>query len=166
MLRHVLFSTVMLAYCQVGFGQTSLGKTSLGQIVQEWKVEWLVGDWQSETGTTISYRWALNKHALISEVVTDEWASRGMTVYDPGSEQVKLISANDRGALTTGYWEVDGDNLVLRLKTVSSAGESIEFGVNYAKSDDDTIALSIHGLSDGRLRADSFGEFILKRKQP
>ena len=161
MLRYILLSTVILVNCEIGFAQTSVGK-----FLQEHKAEWLAGDWQSETGATISYRWALKKHLLISEVTTDQWSSRGMTVYDPESEQIRLFSANDQGGVTTGTWEGNGDRLVLRLNTVTSTRESVEFGAIYEMRDDDTIKLSVHGITGGKLEADSFGQFTLKRKTP
>ncbi len=161
MLRLIVLSAVILANCEIGFAQTSVG-----QFLQELKADWLVGDWKSETGATISYRWALKKHLLISEVETEEWSSQGMTVYDPESEQIRLFSANDRGGVTTGTWEGDGNRLVLRLKTTTSTRESIEFGAIYERRDDDTIKLNIHEISGGKLEADSFGQFTLKRKTP
>jgi hypothetical protein len=130
---------------------SAMAQQSLRDLAEEYGLNWLAGRWAATTddGTEIilSYRWALDGHAVIVDFKMGEYASHGMIYYVPDDEKATAISIDNRGGRAKGAWEVQGDKLVSKNEHVDAQGEVRKYAVVYSKVDAKTIKTALYGLN-------------------
>jgi len=129
-----------------------MAQQSLRDLAQEYGCNWLAGQWTATTddGTEIilSYRWALDGHAVIVDFKMGEYASHGMIYYVPDDENATAISLDNRGGRAKGTWEVQGEKLVAKNERIDADGNVRKSGAVYSKVDNKTIKIAIYGLNE------------------
>ena len=131
---------------------SAAAQQSLQDLAQEYGINWLAGRWTATTddGTEIilSYRWALDGHAVIMDFQMGEYASHGMIYYVPDDEKATAISLDNRGGRAKGTWEVQGDKLVSKSERIDAEGNVRKSAAVYSKVDDKTIKIALYGLNE------------------
>ena len=131
---------------------SAMAQQSLRDLAQEYGINWLAGQWTATTddGTEIilSYRWALDGHAVIVDFKMGEYASHGMIYYVPDDENATEISIDNRGGRAKGTWQVQGDKLVSKNERIDAEGNVHKSGAVYSKVDAKTIKVYIYGLDE------------------
>jgi hypothetical protein len=134
------------------FSGSAMAQQSLKELAQEYGCNWLAGQWTATTddGTEIilSYRWALDGHAVLVDFKMGEYASHGMIYYVPDDEKATAISIDNRGGRAKGTWEAQGDKLVSKNEHVDTEGEVRKYAIVYSKVDNKTIKVVLHGLNE------------------
>jgi hypothetical protein len=131
---------------------SAMAQQSLKDLAQEYGINWLAGRWAATTddGTeiTLSYRWALDGHAVIMDFNMGEYASHGMIYYVPDDDKATAISVDNRGGRSKGAWAIQGDKLVAKSERIDAEGNVRKSAAVYSKVDNKTIKIALYGLNE------------------
>ena len=112
----------------------------------------LIGDWVYTTDDggifELSYKWGLNKHAVISRFdMAGRYSGYGLTYYDPTKGKIVHAGIDSVGGLGRGSWQIDGEKLVWKLSYVGPTGEQRKMAVVYTPGEN-TLKMEYFGLGD------------------
>ena len=131
-------------------GATSHAKT-LGDTLRESKWDGLIGTWvDPETkgrNKKIAYAWKVKDHAILATSAalgTNSVAIMGRNAKDG---TVFHVGADDKGTSVLGKWTFKNGTAVLELGFVTGEGVEGFMKIRYAKKDDNTLTVSLEGLS-------------------
>jgi hypothetical protein len=143
---------------------------SLESLVTEAGAEWMFGKWEaaSDNGdsVTLTVSWDLDKHVAILHVKTPDMESKGYTVKDPKSEEIKYVSFDNRGSVGKGSWAMEGGDLVLRVESESADRGPWKAGFIFGGSASEGLQVSMHNVdSSGDLEKPARRSFKFKKQK-
>lgn len=149
-------------------GSVTIGQESLKDVVEQEGFGWLAGDWKASTDNgdiVLTYRWALKGHALMTSFTMGDRSSQGMIYLAAEEEQVRQFSVDSQGRATKATWEADGRKAISKTQMMNQDGEARDVGISYAKIDDATMKVAVHGIENGELSYDPQFELTFKREK-
>lgn len=113
----------------------------------------LIGNWATTTedgrAVNISYRWALNKNAVISRFnMGGQYAGYGLIYYDAGQKKILHCGVDSAGGFGTGHWQFNDENAVWKMKYVGANSDERKMGIVYTREGRKTLKLEYYGLDD------------------
>jgi hypothetical protein len=163
MIARVLVIGLMSLLCT--FSASS--QQTLADLVTEAKAEWMFGQWegQSDNGDKVQLgvSWDLDKHVVILHVKTTEMESKGYTVIDPVSATPKYFSFDNRGSVGKGGWEMEAEELVLRVEIQSADRGPWKAGLVFTGSATEGLKIRMHSLTDSGSLGEARTSFKFKK---
>jgi hypothetical protein len=152
------FITTGLLACTVSIN--AWAQASLENLVSEASAEWMFGQWQTQTdnGDTVSLTigWDLEKHVVTLHVKAPEMESKGYTVMESSHETPRYYTFDNRGAVGKGSWNMENDELVLRVDTERPGGETRKAAFVFGGSSSKGLEVRMHTVdSSGSLSSDA-----------
>lgn len=141
---------------------------SLDNLVSEANAEWMFGKWQAETENgetvTLNVSWELDKHAVLLHVKVGEMESKGYTVIEPKAEMPKYYSFDNRGTVGKGSWNMEDNELVLRVES-EGPEQTAKMGFVFGGSASSGLTVKMHSIeSSGELATPARMTFKFKKK--
>jgi len=153
----------------VAMGTVATGQESLKDIVEQEGFAWLVGQWKAVTddGSEIilTYRWAVDGHAIVSDLRMGENVSQGIIYLVADEQQARQLTVDSRGRATTATWEVQGGKVITKTKMTDEYGEATNIGIVYSKVDATTMNVEIYRLENGELSDYSSFDIDFKKQK-
>jgi hypothetical protein len=149
-------------------GSVTIGQESLKDFVEQEGYGWLAGHWKATTDNgdiTLTYRWAVNGHALMSSFTMGDRSSQGIIYWVAKEKQMRQFSVDSQGRATKATWEADGRKAVSKTQMMDQDGEARDVGISYTKVDDTTMKVAVHGIENGDLSYDPIFEISFKREK-
>lgn len=146
----------VIAPLLIGTFANCLDAQTLGDVIKEAKGDWLIGDWveQGDESTAVSFRWDLDRHAIVVVFKSRLTKARGMITYAAKENKVRYLSADNRGATGTGRWRLRECDPTLLYEQVSRSGKVTKAGFVHKRVDDKTMVIDVYELTDkGELNA-------------
>jgi hypothetical protein len=91
----------------------------LADVIADAGFDWAIGKWVGVVEgekVELEWKWALDKHVILSNIKAGEYQSCGMIMYVASRDEVVEMSADNEGATQTGKWRVEGNDAVLRFE--------------------------------------------------
>ncbi|MBT3638506.1 MAG: hypothetical protein HN531_16360 [Opitutae bacterium] len=143
------FTALMAILFMLG-GATSYAK-NLGDTLRESKWDGIIGTWvdpeSKGRNNKVSYAWKVKDHAILATGTafgTNSVAIMGRNAKDG---TVFHVGADDKGTSVLGKWTFKNGTAVLELGFVTGEGVEGFMKIRYAKKDDNTLTVSLEGLS-------------------
>ncbi len=160
-----------LASCAAAFvlAASASAQGSLENLVSDAKADWMFGKWQAETENgdkvTLNVSWDLEKHVVVLHVKIGDVESKGFTVLEPQSELPKYYSFDNRGSVGKGSWNMENEQLVLRVETEVPDRGTRKAAFVFAGTASSGLQVSMHNVdSSGDLATPA--RMTLKFKKP
>ena len=132
-------------------GGASSHAKNLGDALRESKWDGIIGTWVDPKtkgrNNKVSYVWKVKDHAILATGTafgTNSVAIMGRNAKD---ETVFHVGADDKGTSVLGKWTFKDGTAVLELGFVTGEGVEGFMKIRYAKKDDNTLTVSLEGLS-------------------
>lgn len=159
---------VLLALC---LGSVAAHSQSLADLVNDAKADWMFTQWeaQSDNGDTVKVNisWDLEKKVAVLHVTTSEMESKGYTAIDPVQGRPIYVSFDSRGAVGKGSWDMESDQLTLRLELQSVERGPWKAAFVFGGSADSGLEIRMHTVgSSGELEGDGRTFKFKKAKVP
>jgi len=153
-------------------GQTPLQDSAAQQTIKalaaENGVTWLAGRWKAATdeGTEVEmrFRWVADGQAAITDVAMGEFQFHGMTYRLPGEYDILALGIDNRGRIAKGFWDMQGDKLVLRNTMIGDDGRPVEIALVHSKVNGRTMNVEMYGVQDGQLAPEPWGTLRYTRQ--
>jgi len=128
----------------------------LSDYVEQAKADWMFGKWEAKTdkGDAVSLQvtWDLNKTVVVLHGKAGDLEFKGYSAIDPGSRDVRYVGYSNLGSISKGRWDVESDELVLRLDEVDKQGSSRKMAAVFVGSPSEGLQVRLHGIdSSGSL---------------
>lgn len=95
----------------------AFAQQSLADLVDEARAGWMFGQWESPMDDVkLNISWDLDKKVVVMHIKTSEMESKGYTALDPASGTAVYYSFDNRGSLGKGSWDMESDELTLRVE--------------------------------------------------
>ncbi|MBP7948514.1 MAG: hypothetical protein KA004_02580 [Verrucomicrobiales bacterium] len=122
----------------------------LSDLAAQFGVEWMLGTWTDASGEAIvlTYEWRLEKNAIALKLKAPDNEAEGMTVLQPGTDQIHYVSVDSKGGIAKGNWFEHAGNPALRVTYVNPEGESKTMVVEHVKVDADTMKVKLYNGED------------------
>ncbi len=160
-------SLLLLAVLVIMTGQ-AIGQESLKDIVTEQGVSWLIGRWTATTDDgdqiQVSYRWAVDGHAIIMDLKMGETTSHSMIYFVADEEKVISVGIDNKGRVSKGTWESEYGDITAKIKSSDEWGQEQEMGVVYSKKDAKTMTVKIYGVEWDELADEPWVTLDFKRQ--
>lgn len=144
----ILFSIILGCFTTV----LALAQESLGDYVQQAKAEWMFGKWEakSDQGDVIALQvtWDLGKTVVVLHGKAGDLEFKGFSAIDPNSRDVRYVSFSNQGSLSKGRWDVESDELVLRVEEVDKQGASKKMAAVFVGSPSEGLQVRLHRIDD------------------
>ena len=118
----------------------------LGEALDSVNGRVIIGTWvDSETkGERIKvvYSWKFKNKLIEVNTKMGESESVALMGFNPATEEVYMVGANNKGGGSIGKWTMDGEDAVLELSYVSEEGETGKMSYKHHWVDKDTIEVS------------------------
>ncbi len=162
------YVSIGLLACLVSF--SAHAQRSLESLVTEAGAEWMFGQWQASSdngdSVTLNVSWDLDKHVAILHVKSTDMESKGYTVKDPKSEEIKYLSFDNRGSVGKGSWAMESGELVLRVESESADRGPWKAGFIFSGSASEGLKVSMHNVdSSGDLEKPARRTFKFKKQK-
>lgn len=161
-------SVVLLALLVVGGGR-AIAQQGLGDIVEQEGFAWMAGRWTMTTDEgaefVVSYRWVLDKRAVVTDLTMGQYASHGMIYYSPTEDKVMAVSVDNRGGITRGTWDISGEKALSKGEYIGPDGRKQSGVVKYSKVDPDTMKVEGFSVEAGEVAAEPSFTVQLKRQK-
>ncbi len=145
-------SLVVLALL-VGFGSVAVAQETLKEVVEQEGLGWLMGQWKTTTDEgqeiVLTYRWAVNGHAIISLLKMGERSSQGLIYFDAEAQEVKQFAIDSQGKATKSTWASEYGKAKATTRMTNENGESRDVVIVYSKVSRTTINVAVHGVEYG-----------------
>jgi hypothetical protein len=152
LMTRVTKSLVIMALL-VAMGGVVVAQDTLKEVVEQEGLGWLMGQWKTTTddGTEIAltYRWAVNGHAIVSIFKMGERTSQGLIYFDAEAQEVKQFAIDSRGKATKSTWESEYGKAKVTTQMTDENGESTDVVIVYSKVSRTTINVAVHGVEYG-----------------
>ncbi len=150
-------------------GTMATGQESLKDIIEQEGFAWMAGQWKAVTddGTEIllTYRWAVDGHAIVSNLKMGENLSQGIIYLVADEQQAGQLTVDSRGQATTATWEVQDGKAITKTKMTDEYGQATEVGFVYSKIDATNMNVAVYGLDNGELSDSSWFEIDFKKQK-
>jgi hypothetical protein len=154
----------MLA-CVLSF---SASAQSLEGLVGEASAEWMFGKWQTQTDNgetvTLNLTWDLDKKVALLHVKAGDMEAKGYTVLSPKEELPQYFTFDNRGAVGKGSWNMENDELTLRVNTETPERGTQKSAFVFTGSASKGLEVRMHGI-DGSGDLASPARMTLKFKK-
>jgi hypothetical protein len=155
---------VSLAVC-VG---TAFAQQKLGDFVTGGGYDWLLGRWvaDGDEGTIeLEYKWALDRHIVVTELRTRDLKHRGIIQLDPDLGEIVQVGADSRGGAWKGDWTDEGGDLVYRVEHTGPDGRVNRAEIVHRRLDADRITVALFGVdSRGYRNSEPLSRLTYKRQ--
>jgi len=148
---------------------TASSQQTLGSFVTDGGYDWIIGRWvaaDDEDKPEITYKWILDKHAVLTEVKMGEFKFRGIVMLSPETGEVTEVAADNMGGTWKGDWTDESGNLVYRVQQTNANGEVNKAEVVHSKVDADTITVAVYGVEGGVRSSEAMTKLNYKRQPP
>ncbi len=143
----------------VAMGSVAVAQDTLKEVVEQEGLGWLMGQWKTTTddGTEIAltYRWAVDGHAIISILKMGERTSQGLIYFDADAQEVKQLAIDSRGKATKSTWASEDGKAKVTTQMTDEYGESTDVIIVYSKVSRTTINVAVHGVEYGVMSDDA-----------
>ena len=161
--------SLVLVVVLVAVGSVAVGQESLKDVVEQQGLGWMVGQWKAtmDNGQDIvlTYRWAVEGHAVVTTFKMGESSTQGMIYLDADAQQVKQFSVDSRGQVTKGTWEVKEGAAISKTTMTDEYGQATDVGIAYSQGDATTMKVAVYGLEGGELSAYPVFEIDFKKQE-
>ena len=142
----------------------------LGDLVTKGGFDWIIGKWQATTDqgdkVDLVYKWELNKNLITMGFKIGDFEGRGMIYYVPADNKVVQVGVDNRGGISKGTWDADGDKAVARLEYTPVEGDIRRMASVLSKVDANTMKDEFYTMdSNGRLAEEPLGTLEYKRQK-
>jgi len=166
-----MIARLLLLVFAAWLGSAAAHAQSLSDLVNDAKADWMFAQWeaQSDSGDTVKLNisWDLDKHVAILHVKTSDMESKGYTVIDPAKGSAVYYSFDNRGSVGKGSWEMESDELTLRVEIQSSERDPFKVAFVFGGSAESGLEIRMHPISSsGDLEASSRTYKFKKAKAP
>jgi hypothetical protein len=141
----------------------------LGDMVDEGGYDWIIGRWAA-TGDNgekveVRYDWALDKHAVLSDIRLGEFRYRGLVTLSPLTGEAVEAGADNRGGTWKGTWSPDGPGLVQRIEHTGPDGRVRKGEFVYDNAGAGSVTIAIYGVDgSGSRNAEPMTKLTYKRQ--
>lgn len=153
----------------VAMGTTAIGQESLKDIIEQEGFAWMVGQWKAVTddGTEIilTYRWAVEGHAIVSDLRMGENLSQGIIYLVKDEQQARQLTVDSRGQAIWATWEVQDGKVISKTKMINEYGEATNVGFAFSKIDATTMNVAAYELENGELSDYSSFDIDFKKQK-
>jgi hypothetical protein len=158
---------VGLFACVLSF--SAHAQRTLVDMVTDASAEWMFGQWEGQTengdAVTLNVSWDLDKHVVLLHVKTGEMESKGYTVMEPKAEFPKYYSFDNRGSVGKGAWNMEGNDLVLRVESETAERSTRKAAFVFAGSASTGLQVRMHNVeSSGDLATPARMTIKFKKK--
>jgi hypothetical protein len=163
--RMSLIITALVATCIVPVP----AQQKLGDLVVEGGYDWIIGRWAatSDNGdkVEVKYDWAIDKHAVLSEIAMGDFRYRGLVMLSPVTGEAFEAGADNRGGTWKGAWSPEAAGLVQRIEHTGPDGAVRKGELVYDKAGADSVTIAIYGVdSSGSRNAEPMTKLTYKRQ--
>ncbi len=163
--RTFFISATLIAACVVPVA----AQQKLGDMVTEGGYDWIIGRWVAETDNgekvEVKYDWAIDKHAVLSEISMGDFRYRGLVMLSPTSGEACEAGADNRGGTWKGAWSPDGAGLVQRIEHTSADGQVRKGELVYDNGGTGSVTIAIYGTDgNGSRNAEPMSKLTYKRQ--
>ncbi|MDT8302722.1 MAG: hypothetical protein RQ760_14660 [Sedimentisphaerales bacterium] len=153
----------------VAMGTTAIGQESLKDIIEQEGFAWMVGQWKAVTddGSEIilTYRWAVEGHAIVSDLRMGESLSQGIIYLVKDEQQARQLTVDSRGQAIWATWEVQDGKVISKTKMINEYGEATDVGFAFSKIDATTMNVAAYELENGELSDYSSFDIDFKKQK-
>jgi hypothetical protein len=117
----------------------------LGDVVADAGCDWVIGKWAGVIEgerIELEWKWALDKHVILSNIKAGEYQSCGMIMYVASRDEVIDTSADNEGATQTGKWRIEDNDAVLRFEKTDVRGQIEKGEAVLSKLDEETLKIA------------------------
>lgn len=165
-MNKIRFMSVLVAVLVV-YGSQAIGQQSLKDMVTNEGFAWMAGTWKATTDEgqeiQLAYRWVAEGHAIVLDFKMGEIVSHGMIYFASNGGPVVSVSVDNKGNVSNGTWDIQGDKVVLKNKTTNADGQTREMAVCWSKVDNKTMKVELYAIENGTMSDDARGTLEFKR---
>ena len=163
--RMSLVSVVLVALSVVPLA----AQQKLGDLVAEGGYDWIIGRWAATTdnGDKVEarYDWAIDKHAVLSEISMGDFRYRGLIMLSPVNGETFETGADNRGGTWKGAWSPEANGLIQRTEHTGADGQVNKIELAYDQAGADGVTIAMYGVdSSGSRNAEPWGKLTYKRQ--
>jgi len=163
-IKSLVLMTLLLA-----MGTVAVGQESLKDIVEQQGLAWMVGQWKATMDDgqemLLTYRWAVNGYAVVSNFEMGNSLSQGMIYFDSDKQQVRQLTIDSRGQAVEATWDVQNGKAISKTKMIDEYGQITDTGFVFSRVDATTINVAVHSLQDGELSDNSWFDIDFKKQK-
>jgi len=161
-------SLVLMALL-VAMASVATGQESLKDIIEQEGFAWMVGQWKAVTddGTEIilTYRWAVEGHAIVSDLQMGENLSQGIIYLVKDEQKARQLTVDSRGQAIWATWELQDGKVISKTKMINEYGEATDVGFAFSKIDATTMNVAAYELENGELSDYSSFDIDFKKQK-
>jgi hypothetical protein len=143
---------LLTVFCACLLVQTARSQDTLADLVGQAKAEWMFAKWEAKgdqgESVTLNVTWDLDKFVAVLHGKMGTLEFKGYTTIDPSSRDIKYISFSNRESISKGRWEMEGDELVLRLEEQDKQGTTRKTAAVFTGSASEGLQVRIHKIED------------------
>lgn len=140
----------------------------LGDVIADAGFDWTIGKWAGMIEgekIELEWKWALDKHVILSNIKAGEYQSSGMIMYVTSRDEVVEMSADNEGATQTGKWRIEDNNAVLRFEKTDVRGQNEKGEAVLSKLDAETLKIAVCEVDiNGRRETEPLWTLTLTRQ--
>jgi hypothetical protein len=138
--------------------------------VTEAKADWMFGKWEATSNdgqsTSLQISWDLNKKVVVFHATMPETEFKSYSAIDQESKQVIYISFDNRGAITRGTWDMENEELVLRVEAWDEQRGKWKMAAVFGGSPTEGLQIRLHGVEgSGALVSPARSTFKFKKQK-
>lgn len=134
----------------LGLACAARAQTSLASLIDDAEYNWVFGEWKASTdaGDTITLKisWELDRKMVVLNVSSPNMEARGFTALVAGAENPTYFGVDNRGAVSRGHWDQEGDELVLRLDVTLPDGSPLKSAVVFSGNPSAGLEVRMHAI--------------------
>ena len=143
--------------------------TALSDLVDMGGFDWIIGNWGATTNEgqsfDIAYKWGMNKNLINMTFKGGEYEGLGVIFYAPEDGRVMHLGVDNRGGVTKGIWDADGDKPVATLDYATPNGDSGKIALVHTRIDAKTMKAAFHGIGEsGERSSEPWASLEYKRR--
>ena len=131
--------------------------TALSSLVDTGGFNWIIGNWLTTTneGQTfdVAYKWGMGRNLIKMTFKSGEYEGLAMIFYAPQDGRVMQLGVDNRGGVTRGSWDAEGDKPVATLEFATLDGNSGKIDVVHTNIDAETMEASFYGIDESTGRS-------------
>jgi hypothetical protein len=147
----VMLKQIGLLLAISGLLTTAHAQKSLAEVATEAGVDWLLGQWQSDSNgdvLALSFKAELDKHVIIVNYKDRRSETMGMILLEPGTMEPKYYAGDNLGGAGTGEWSAEDNKAILKHKHTDIDGKITKLGFTFTKVNADSMEVKIFALND------------------
>jgi len=143
--------------------------TALSGLVDTGGFNWIIGNWATTTNEgqsfDMAYKWGMGKNLINMTFKGGEYEGLGVIFYAPEDGRVMQLGVDNRGGVTRGIWDAEGDKPVATLNFAALDGNSGKIAIVHTNIDAETMKVGFYGINDsGERSAEPWAALEYKRQ--